>query len=285
VNLREALVKAREVLIQNKIEEAPLESELLLCHTLHIDRVKLHTEPWRELTAEEETAFWQLVNRRIKGEPTAYITAHREFFGLDFLVTPAVLIPRPETEHLIEKALKLTKNQPVSLIADIGTGCGAIAVTLATNLPEVGIYATDISEDALKVARMNCQKHGVADRVVLLHGDLLEPLPEPVDLIIANLPYVSKADIPSAGPLGYEPRAALDGGEEGLDQIKKLTEQLSGKLKAGGWLLLEIGQGQAKAVTDLLAKRFPDAHIEVTRDLAGIDRVVSFCLTASQPNR
>ena len=285
MNLREALVKAREVLIQNNIEEAPLESELLLCHTLHIDRVRLHSEPWRELTTEEETAFWQTVNRRIKGEPTAYITSHREFFGLDFLVTPAVLIPRPETENLVEKTLELAKNQPVKLIADIGTGCGAIAVALVKNLADAGIYATDISDDALKVARMNCQKHGVADRVVLLQGDLLEPLPEPVDLIIANLPYVRKADIPVVGPLSFEPETAMDGGEEGLDKIKALATQLSSKLKAGGWLLLEIGQGQAKAVTDLLTKRFTAAHIEVARDLAGIERVISLCLTASQPDR
>jgi release factor glutamine methyltransferase len=132
---------------------------------------------------------------------------------------------------------------------------------------------------------MNCQKHGVIDRVVLLQGNLLEPLPEPVDLVIANLPYVRKADISGAGPLSFEPKTALDGGEEGLDKIKELAAQLDAKLNPGGWLLLEIGQGQAKTVTDLLTKRFPAAHIEVARDLAGIERVVSLCLTASPPNR
>jgi release factor glutamine methyltransferase len=285
VNRKEALVKAREVLIEKTIEEATLESELLLCYALHIDRVQLHLEPERELTPEEDVAFWQLVNRRIKGEPTAYITSHREFYGLDFLVTPAVLIPRPETEHLVEKALELARSQPVSIIADIGTGSGAIAVALAKSLTGVGIYATDVSNDALKVARMNCQKHGVVDRVVFLQGNLLEPLPEPVDLITANLPYVRKADIPGTGLLSFEPKTALDGGEEGLDKIKELAAQLDAKLKPSGWLLLEIGQGQAKAVTDLLTRRFPAAHIEVARDLAGIERIISLCLTASLSNR
>ena len=281
MNRREALVKVRQILIQNNVEEPALESDILLCHTLGIDRVQLYQEPEHELSAEEDAALWQMVNRRGKGEPTAYITAHREFFGLDFLVTPAVLIPRPETELLVERTLELVRTNALSTLADIGTGSGAIAISLAKSLAGVGIYATDISDDALKVARMNCQKHGVADRVVLLQGDLLEPLPEPVDLIIANLPYVRKSDIPQKGPLSFEPRAALDGGEEGLDKIKKLIGQLKGKLKPGGWLLLEIGQGQAPAVIDLLTKLFPDAHIEVTRDLAGIERVVCLCLTAS----
>jgi release factor glutamine methyltransferase len=281
VNRREALVKIRQILIQNNIEEAALESDILLCHTLGIDRIQLYREPERELIAEEDAALWQLVSRRIKGEPTAYITAHREFFGLDFLVTPAVLIPRPETELLVERALELARSNALNTLADIGTGCGAIAISLAKNLTGAGIYATDISDDALKVARINCQRHGVTDRIVLLRGDLLEPLPEPVDLIVANLPYVRKSDIPGQGPLSFEPRAALDGGEEGLDKIKALAAQLNGKLKPGGWLLLEIGQGQAKAVVDLLTKRFPTAHVEVARDLAGIERVVCFCLTAS----
>lgn len=281
MNRREALVKVRQILIQNNVEEPALESDILLCHTLGIDRVQLYQEPEHELSAEEDAALWQMVNRRVKGEPTAYITAHREFFGLDFLVTPAVLIPRPETELLVERTLELVRTNALSTLADIGTGSGAIAISLAKSLAGVGIYATDISDDALKVARINCQRHGVADRVVLLQGDLLEPLPEPVDLIIANLPYVRKSDIPGQGPLSFEPRAALDGGEDGLDKIKALAGQLSGKLEPGGWLLLEIGQGQAKVVVDLLTKIFPDAHIEVTRDLAGIERVICLCLTAS----
>lgn len=183
---QEALVRAAEVLKQNRIEDATLESELLLRHTLKIDRVRLYVESERELTSEQETTFRQLVDRRLKGEPTAYITGHREFYGLDFGVSPAVLIPRPETELLVEKALALTKSRPVSTIADIGTGCGAIAVSLAKHLPNSRIYATDISAEALRVARANSERHGVADSVILLQGNLLEPLPEPVDLIIGK---------------------------------------------------------------------------------------------------
>lgn len=282
---KEALVRASEILKQNRIEDATLESELLLRHTLKIDRVRLYVESERELTSEQETTFWQLVDRRLKGEPTAYITGHREFYGLDFDVSPAVLIPRPETELLVEKALALAKSRAVSTIADIGTGCGAIAISLAKHIPDVRIYATDISTEALRVARNNAEKHGVTGRITFLQGNLLEPLPEPVDLIIANLPYVRRSDITQKGPLSFEPRAALDGGEAGLDTIRELCRQVSGKLRPNGCLLLEIGQGQVKAVSDLLKSRFPAATIEVAPDLAGIERVVGLCLTASQPNR
>jgi len=285
VTWKEALVRASEILKQNRIEDATLESELLLRHTLKIDRVRLYVESERELTSEQETTFWQLVDRRLKGEPTAYITGHREFYGLDFDVSPAVLIPRPETELLVEKALALAKSRAVSTIADIGTGCGAIAISLAKHIPDVRIYATDISTEALRVARNNAEKHGVTGRITFLQGNLLEPLPEPVDLIIANLPYVRRSDITQKGPLSFEPRAALDGGEAGLDTIRELCRQVSGKLRPNGCLLLEIGQGQVKAVSDLLKSRFPAATIEVAPDLAGIERVVGLCLTASQPNR
>jgi len=285
VTWQEALVRASEILKQNRIEDATLESELLLRHTLKIDRVRLYVESERELTSEQETTFWQLVARRLKGEPTAYITGHREFYGLDFDVSPTVLIPRPETELLVEKALALAKSRPAATVADIGTGCGAIAIALVKHIPEVRIYATDISTEALRVARNNAEKHGVTGRITFLQGNLLEPLPEPVDLIIANLPYVRRSDIPQKGPLSFEPRAALDGGEAGLDTIRELCRQVSGKLRPNGCLLLEIGQGQVKAVSDLLKSRFPAATIEVAPDLAGIGRVVGLCLTASQSNR
>jgi len=281
VTWKEALVRASEILKQNRIEDATIESELLLRHTLKIDRVRLYLEPERELTSEQEGAFRQLVDRRLKGEPTAYITGHREFYELDFDVSPAVLIPRPETELLVEKALALAKSRPVSTIADIGTGCGAIAISLAKHLPDARIYATDISTKALSVARDNVEKHGVTSRITFLRGNLLEPLPKPVDLIIANLPYVRRSDIPRKGPLSFEPRAALDGGEAGLDTIRELCRQVSGKLRPNGCLLLEIGQGQAPAVSNLLKSRFPTTTIEVAPDLAGIERVVGLCLTAS----
>ena len=285
MNLKQALARARETLAANNIEEAPLESELLLRHALNIGRVQLYQDLNRELRPEQDEAFRQLIQRRLKGEPSAYITGHREFYGIDFHVDRRVLTPRPESELLVEKAIDMAQTRPISSIADIGTGSGAIAVSLALNLPEAKIYATDISAAALEVALINCQQHGVADRVYLLRGDMLEPLPEPVDLIVANLPYVKPVDMPrtQAEPLRFEPPLALNGGEDGLEKIYKLCQQAADKLNPQGCLLLEIGQGQQEAVADLLANLFPRAQIEVTPDLAGIERVVSLRLTPKLP--
>lgn len=279
MTLKQALANAREILTANSIEDASLESELLLRHTLKIDRVQLYSDLNRELSPEQEKTFWNLIERRLTGEPAAYITGHREFYGLDFHVAPGVLIPRPESELLVEKALALAKNRHVITIADVGTGCGAIAISLAVNLPLVRIHATDISAPALKIARFNCRQHGVAGRVSLLHGDMLDPLPETVDLIVANLPYVKASELPGAGPLSFEPRVALAGGDEGLEKINRLCQQARNKLTLRGCLLLEIGRGQAEAVISLLNRLFPSAVVEVTPDLSGIERVVSLCLT------
>jgi len=278
VTLKQALGRAREILVANNIEDAPLESELLLKHALNISRVQLYLDLNHELSPEQEETFWHLIERRLSHEPTAYILGHREFYGLDFYVDPSVLIPRPESELLVEKALKLAQNHSVSTIAEVGTGCGAIAISLALNLPHAKIYATDISAPTLKVALFNCQKHGVVSRICLLAGDMLDPLPEPVDLIVANLPYVKEAEINTAG---FEPLEALNGGSDGLEKIRQLCRQAGDKLRPEGCLLVEIGQGQERAVTTLLRNLFPSAEIEVTPDLSGIDRVISLRLTSN----
>jgi release factor glutamine methyltransferase len=275
LTLKQALRHARDVLTRNNVEDAPLESELLLRHVLNIDRVQLYIDLEKELAPRQEEAFRHLLERRLGGEPAAYITGHREFYGLDFEVNPSVLIPRPESELLVETVLSIAKS-PLSTIADIGTGSGAIAVSLAVNLPQAKIYATDISAAALKVALTNCRRHGVADRVHLLEGDLLEPLREPVNIIVANLPYVGQSELDPKS----EPPLALDGGASGVETIKRLCQQASGRLKSGGWLLLEIGQGQREAVTTILHNIFPGVEIEVRPDLAGIDRVVFLSLSA-----
>jgi release factor glutamine methyltransferase len=179
----------------------------------------------------------------------------------------------------VEKAINLARSQAISRIADIGTGCGAIAISLAVNLPGATVYATDISAPALEVARENCRRHGVAGSIVLLEGDMLAPLPEPVDLLIANLPYVRESDLPRRGPLSYEPALALNGGKDGLDSLRVLCRQAGRKLRRRGLILLEIGQGQAETVTALLQEIYPSGSIEVERDLAGIERVVSLRLT------
>ncbi len=277
MNRKEALERARKILADSGAIDAGLESEVLLWHTLKTDRVQLYLTPDDELTPQHESEFWQLVKRRYDGEPTAYITGRREFFGIDFHVDHRVLIPRPETELLVEKAISLARDYTSITIAEIGTGCGAVAICLALNLPRARIYATDISTAALEVASLNSERHGVANRITFLHGDMLAPLPEPVDLIVANLPYVRRAELSDTV---REPLLALDGGPDGLNKIVKLGYQLAYKLRAMGQLLLEVGQGQANAVTSRLYRLFPRAGIETIPDLAGIDRVVSLTLAA-----
>jgi release factor glutamine methyltransferase len=278
VTIKQALSHARETLAANNIENPPLESELLLRHTLKIGRVQLYLRLDRELSLDQYEEFWYLIQRRLNHEPTAYITGHREFYGFDFYVDSSVLIPRPESELLVEKTLELAQNRPLSTIADIGTGCGAIAISLALNLPQAKIYATDISASALKVALSNCRKHGVMNRIRLLEGDMLDPLPEPVDLIVANLPYVRESELTRIDTLGFEPSLALNGGSDGLGKIRQLCTRMSGKLRPGGSLLLEIGQGHREAITAFLHSLFLSVEIEVTPDLSGIDRVVSLTL-------
>ncbi len=273
--LKQSLAQARQVLANNDIDDASIEGELLLKQTLNLNRVQLYQSLGQELNPKQQDILQLLIERRLKGEPAAYISGHREFYRLDFLVNRNVLIPRPETEHLVDRLLSLAHNHRSPLIADIGTGCGAIAISLALNLPQARIFATDISAPALKVARLNCQKHGVTDRIHLLIGDMLSPLPQPVDFIIANLPYIRQSEIDTAS---FEPIVAVDGGEDGLDSIRQLCHQTAGKLCPGGCLLLEIGQGQRGAVTALLSSLFPTARIEVTPDLSGIGRVVSMVL-------
>ena len=274
---RQALNHARELLATHKIEDASLEAELLLRHTLKLDRTQFYTEPDSTLNKQQEETYWQFIERRIKGEPSAYITGHREFFGLDFYVDKNVLIPRPETELLVEQAIAHAGKYLNPLIVDVGTGCGNIAISLATHLPQVKIYAIDISEAALKVARRNCLKHQVGDRVKLLVGNLLEPTPTPVDLIIANLPYVLTADVPQVNTSGFEPHLALDGGSDGMAMIKRLCLQAKDKLQPDGCLLLEIGMGQSKIAADFLQNLYPSANIDIMSDFNGIERVV--CVT------
>ena len=279
MTVKQALSQAREILTANNIEDASLESELLLRHTLGINRVQLYLDLSCELNPKQGETFWQLIRRRLNGEPTAYITRHREFYGLDFYVDPSVLIPRPESELLVEKALNLAQTRRIVTIADVGTGCGAIAISLALNLPQTKIYATDVSVSALEVARINCCHHRVEDRISLLGGDMLDPLPETIDLIIANLPYVKESEVSQMGRANFEPQPALNGGPDGLEKIRHLCQQVSMKLRPQGCLLMEIGQGQGEAVTALLYSLFHSSEVKVIPDLSGIERVVSLCLT------
>lgn len=279
MTIKEALRQASKTLASGSIEDAPLEAELLLMHLLGIDRAKLYARLEDELSPGDAQAFAQLLERRLSHEPIAYILGHREFFGHDFYVAPGVLIPRPESELLVDKALDFVKKFPDHnpVIAEIGTGSGAIAISLALLLPNAKIYATDISPRALNIARVNCEKHGVQDRVHLLEGDLLDPLPEPVDIILANLPYIGDEELSELGAeiRMFEPMEALAGGGQGLDKVRQLLSKAGGKLRPGGSVLLEIGAAQGRAVASLARGLFPRARVELARDLAARERVLS----------
>lgn len=258
----------------------------MLGHALGMSRTRLYTEPERSLTSGETERLRRLVRRRLDREPTAYILGCCQFYGIDFRVDPRVLIPRPETELLVEKAVQVARRISYRgrqvTVADIGTGCGAIAVSLALALPQARIYATDISASALWVAGVNCRRHGVEGRVELLQGNLLEPLPEAVDMIVANLPYIKDCEFVDLSPeiREHEPRIALAGGRDGLDKIRELLEQTRGRMctrrgEGPVAFMLEIGQGQGDMVTSLASDYFPEADIELISDLGGVERVVS----------
>ncbi len=270
----QSLADARRTLAEAGIDDAALEAEVLLRDLLDTDRARFYLDIDAPLSAVQQAGFQHRIERRLEGEPTAYILGRREFYGRDFLVGPDVLVPRPETELLVEKTLEVAAGYPSPRIAEVGTGSGAVAVSLALELPSATVYATDLSPRALEVAAANCKRHGVAERVILFAGDLLDPVPGQVDIdiIVANLPYVATPDMPSAGPVSREPRLALDGGDDGLDHVRRLCRQVKERLPSG-WLLLEIGQGQAGPLTGFLDSLLPGAEVEVFPDLAGIDRV------------
>jgi len=266
-----------------------LDATVLLGHVLGVDRAWLYAHGDAPLASELATRYRALIARRIRGEPVAYLIGRREFMGLPFTVTPAVLIPRPETELLVEVALREAQarlaRSEMPLVADIGTGSGAIAIALAAHEPRLPlIYATDISADALAVAERNARDLGVADRVRFLHGNLLAPLPEPVDLLLANLPYVAPGEACRLPPdvRDYEPHVALFGPEDGLGIIRQLLEAAPPFLRAGAMILLELGYEQRAPLVALARRYFPQGTIRVLADYAGWDRVLAITLPREQ---
>ncbi len=256
------------------IAEKPLlEAELLLAALLERNRAYLLAHLDAPLPGAAAAVFRAWVLRRAAGEPLPYITGRIEFFGLDFAVSPAVLIPRPETELLVETAL--AHAGPAPLIADVGAGSGCIAVTLALHLPQARLYAIDLSREALAVARQNAARHGVAERIRFLEGDLLAPLPEPVDILVSNPPYIAEDEwerLPVS--VRREPMMALLSGKDGLDAVRGLLAQAPAKLRPGGLLLVEIGERQGAAALALAQAAFPAAECRILADLAGKDRVL-----------
>ena len=251
--------------------DARRDAELLLLHAAGITRARLLANPERELTPQQHSLYQQSIARRLRHEPVQYITGQQEFYGLTLRVTPAVLIPRPETELLVESVLSHFKSRaPKPLrIADIGTGSGAIAIALAAHLPHAEVTATDISPDALQIAASNARAHNVTDRIQFLQADLLAiPISQPsepksvqsnpfqhFDAIVSNPPYVSEADAPDLHPQvrDHEPSTALFAGPSGLDIYRRLIPQAHAALEPGGLLALEFGHGQREALADLLA--------------------------------
>lgn len=259
-------------------ESPRLDAEILLAHARGCPRIQLYTNFDEPLTDAQRATMRDLVKRRAAAEPVAYLVGHREFFGLDFLVTKDVLIPRPDTETLIVEAIELLKPQTAPRVLDVGTGSGCIAVSLAMNCPKAEVTAIDLSEPALAIARQNAEKHAVSSRIRFLHGDLLAPLSadEQFDLIASNPPYIPSAEIETldADVRLHEPRSALDGGQNGLDVIRRLVTAARQHLVPQGKLLIEISGEQADAVTQLLAANGHYDDIAVLKDLAKQPRVV-----------
>jgi release factor glutamine methyltransferase len=276
VQLRQALHAAIVQLEAEGIEEPRISAEVLVFHVLECDRAYLFAHPERELTSAEQSRYEALISRRAAGEPLQYLTGHQEFWHSDFLVSSAVLIPRPETEHVIEVVLDLVHHfalGPRLKIIDVGTGSGAIAITLARELPQADVHAVDLSPDALEVARTNAQR--LAAEVCFGRSDVLADVERDssYDFVVSNPPYVglNEADKVQEVVKHYEPQMAVFAGDEGLDVIRRLIPQAQETLRPGGWLLMEIGYSQADAVRALLTAWH---NVHAVPDLAGIPRVI-----------
>jgi release factor glutamine methyltransferase len=275
VTLAEALHAGQARLRDAGIDDAELEAEVLLRHALGLDRAQLYARLQDSVGEVHRATFERLVDRRIAHEPAAYIVGHKEFYGVDLEVTPDALIPRPETELLVDEALRVAPDGPCA-IADVGTGCGAIAVALATRLTQATVYAIDASERALALAARNVERLGLTSRVRLLQGDLLDPLTEPVDLIVANLPYVKTSDWEALPPeiREHEPREALDGGPDGTATLERLLRQAPSHLRPRGRLLAEIGWDEGERLLAVARECLPETRIAVKKDLGGLDRLL-----------
>jgi release factor glutamine methyltransferase len=276
VVLKDALNSAISALASAQVGSPRLNAETLLMFALSCDRAYLFAHPERELTPQEKINYQEAVAQRARGIPTQYITGHQEFWGMDLIVSPAVLIPRPETEHVVEAALDLVRNRGRASspsIIDVGTGSGCIALALAKELPQAEIHATDISAAALEIARANAARHGFDSRIRFHQTNLLHGFESGIfDLVVSNPPYVgeSEADQVQLEVRKYEPRNAVFAGPTGLEVIERLIPQANDVLKPGGFLLMEISGTIAEAVKRLLAGW---SDLRVINDLQGIPRV------------
>jgi len=279
VIVREALKIGKKKLSDAGVANPDLDSQLILSHVLGMDRVRLFVYDDIKLTEEEIERYDRLLGQRCRFVPVAYIIGRKEFYGLNFYVKEGVLIPRPETEFVVEEALKAACDLSNPVLADLCCGSGAISVAVAVNNKNVKVYAVDISDTACEVARINISAHNVQDRVSLLQGDLWEPLEERkvkgLDIIVSNPPYIPSHELHSLpSDVQNEPKLALDGGTDGLEFYRRIISRAPEFLKAGGKIIFEIGWNQASAVKDIL-ENSGFTQIEVRKDYAGFDRVIS----------
>lgn len=277
------LIKKATVLLNNVSDTPQLDAEVILCNLANLERIQLLIYPEREISQEICRKFWENVDKRANMMPIQYITNQQEFMGFDFYVDERVLIPRGDTEILVETAIEVYKKEYINdkiVILDIGTGSGAIAISLAKLIEASEVYAIDISPEALEIAKINVRALGVDDKVNFRLGDLFEgveqdPLRNSVDYVISNPPYIPNEVVEGLSPQvkDYEPWGALAGGIDGLDFYKRIVASAKEYLKVGGWIMFEIGFDQGEAVADLLLKEeFKD--VRIIKDLAGLDRVV-----------
>jgi len=270
-------------LIHNDLKgkvEAPLETGLLLISFgLQKPKTWILAHPEFLVNSEALASIKQFTLRLLKGEPLPYITNQQEFYGLPFIVSPAVLIPRPETELLVENAIKWLKANPQARsVLDVGTGSGCIAITLAKTFSKLIFTAIDISLDALKIAKINAERNDVMQHINFLESDLLFSVDGNFDVMCANLPYIPTSKLRQVNSLAYEPRLALDGGEDGLMLIRKLLLQAVGHINSPGLILLEIEESTVEAAIEVAKQTFPDAAIVLQRDLADKERLISISL-------
>jgi len=265
-------LKATEQLKKHSITSAALDAEVLLSFVLKKSKEYILSSPKIELTEKQMERLKGLISRRNKGEPIAYLTNNKEFYGLEFYVDENVLVPRPETELLIETVLQNVEKQSSLIIADIGTGSGCIAITLAKYLPNISILATDISESAILVAKKNAENHSVINRIKFMQGNLLNVLDNPVDIIIANLPYLPKSEYKKE--ISFEPKQALFGDNNGMEYLETIIKQAPLKLNKDGIMLLEIHPPQSIQVKKIAKEAFPNATIQIKEDLAKKDRFI-----------
>lgn len=282
--IKDLLEVTADYLRDKKIDNPRLCAETLLAYQLKSSRVNLYLSFDHPLNENDIANYRSMIRRRIDREPSQYITGMQEFWSREFLVTPQVLIPRPETEILVEQLLSIMGNnrsnkEQTPCILDLGTGSGAIAVSLATELQGATIWASDISAPALDIARLNSEKHGVKNRIHFIQGDLFEPFagkPTRFDIIISNPPYIASEDYDFLPPeiRDYEPRLALDGHEDGLFFIERIIMEAPGYLNPGGWLLIEMDPGQILKALNMIRQNGSYVEYRSTKDYAQKDRVV-----------